>query len=109
MTPKDRIRRAEMAKQSLEFAAPAFDALTASYMDKIKLIASSSPGDADKITALAQAMRVVEVAREQIELIISDGKEAEAEQDYARRFVDMAASDRRLLGIAPSKWTGKNA
>lgn len=108
MTPQERIRRAELAKQALEFTAPAFDVLTESYIEKIKLIASASPWDADKITALAQAVRVVEVAREQIELLVSDGVEAHAEEDFARKYVEMAASDRRLLGIAPSRWTGRN-
>lgn len=100
MTPEQRTERARKAEQALEFTKPAFETLTASYLDKIKLISSSTPWEADKITALATALRTVEVAREQIELLIMDGKEAQAEIDYARRFVEMSATDKRLMNIA---------
>jgi len=100
MTPEQRKERARQAEQALEFVQPAFDTLTQSYLDKIKLIASSTPWEADKITALATALRTVEVAREQIELLITDGKEAQMEMDHARKFVEMSASDRRLIEMA---------
>ena len=99
MTPEQRAQRALQAKQALEFTAPAFDHLTDTYLARQREIACSTPWEYKKIIALSQAIRVTEVARAQLEAIISEGPEAQRDIDHARKIEQMSDPDRRLLNI----------
>lgn len=100
MTPAQRVERAQQAKQTLELVGPILDRLKSDYMASMAKTAAVVPLKVDTVQALAQAVRIVEVVREQIETLICEGEMAHAEIEYGRKIVEMTAMDRNLLNIA---------
>ncbi len=100
MTPEEAIGRAFRAQQAIdEFIAPAFDALHNEYTARMKQVASTAPWEANKITALANATRILEVVRGEIELAVKEGEMAQAAKRRAERVENLSPSKRRLLNI----------
>lgn len=99
LTEAQRVERARQAQHALEFMAPAFDELHAVYTDRLKAIASTAPWEAHKITALANATRILEEVRTQITGLVRDGVDAQAKIDRAKRVEDLSPARRRLLNI----------
>lgn len=100
MTEAERIDRAFRAKRAVEeFVAPAFDTLRSEYGQRLKDVASRTPWDAPKITALANATRIVEEVERQMLGIVMDGEAATHDRRRAERIEQLSPARRRLMGI----------
>jgi hypothetical protein len=99
LTPSQRVERSRQAKQALEFLEPAFAALQEAYGTRIEEISAKTPWDAQRITALANAKRIVSEVKAQIESIMHDGAEAQSGIDRARRIEELTPARRRLVEI----------
>lgn len=100
MTLEQTIDRAYRAERAIEeFIAPAFDALHGEYTERMKQIASSTPWEANKITALANATRILEAVRNEVVLAIKEGEKAQAAKRRAEHIERLSPSKRRLLNI----------
>ena len=62
-------------------------------------IAAKTPWEAGKITALANATRIVAEVRAQIVALVMDGEDAKHGLIRAQRIEDMTPAKRRLLKI----------
>lgn len=100
MNAAQKAERGRNARNALEFLEPAFEGLKADYMASMARVAAVVPLKVDTIQALAQAVRIVDVVKAQIEAIVVDGEKALKEIEHGRKVVEMTASDRRLLDIA---------
>lgn len=100
MTEAERIRRGQNAQRALdEFLDPAFRAVHEAYSARLKEIASTTPWEAGKITALANATRIIEETRAQIFALVADGKEAEGQTIRAEKIEKLSPARRRLFNI----------
>lgn len=94
------IEAGERARQALsEFLAPAFDRVVADYIVGLQKLAANEPWAADRITKLAQAVKVANEVRAQIESIVRNGDAAAAEADRARQIGKLSTERRKVLGI----------
>lgn len=100
MTLDEKIRRGHAAKRAIEeFLGPAFETAQAVYSARLEEIASTQPWEAGKITALANAKRVVDEVHRQIASLVHEGEHAANEKIRAERIEKLSASRRRLLNI----------
>jgi hypothetical protein len=99
LNDQERIHRARMAEQSIQFLDPAFDTLRAEYRERLTQISASAPWEANKISALANADRIVTEVRSQLVALIADGVDAKANQKRAERIEQLSPAKRRLLQI----------
>jgi hypothetical protein len=93
----ERARRAEMALN--EFLDPAFELVADIYAQRLEDIASATPWEANKITALANALRIAKEVRGQIQMLVTDGAVAKSKVDFAKRVENLSPAKRRLLNI----------
>lgn len=102
LTEAERVERAERAARALdEFLVPAFETARQAYTARMLEIASKAPWDAPKITALANAARIVDEVENQIVGAVYDGDHAKQGLIRADRIEQLTPAKRRLLGIAP--------
>jgi hypothetical protein len=99
LSDQERVNRARLAEQSLQFLEPAFDTLRAEYRERLTQISASTPWEANKISALANADRIVTEVRNQLVALIADGADAKANQKRAERIEQLTPAKRRLLQI----------
>lgn len=100
LTDAQRIERARQAKLALEtFLDPAFETVVAAYAARLEQLASTTPWEAGKITALANAQRIAKEVRSQIAALVLDGTDAKQNIDRAKRIEEMTPAKRRLLQI----------
>lgn len=100
MSDAERIERARQAKLALStFLDPAFEQLVEVYHNRIADICASTPWEANKISALANAIRIAQEVRSQIATIIADGDVANAGRARADRVEKLTPTRRRLLNI----------
>ena len=102
LTEPQRIYRAARAKRAMEeFIDPALAVLKEEYGARMIELASRTPWEAGKITALANALRIAEEVENQVKALIYDGEHAKAGKVRADRIEKLTPARRRLLGIAP--------
>jgi hypothetical protein len=98
-----RLERAEHARRAMEeFLAPAFEQARAAYGARMVEIAGSTPWEAGRITALANALRIVDEVEAQVTAQIADGAEARTKLIRADRIEQLTPARRRLLNIGIS-------
>ena len=98
----ERIRRGQNAQRALvEFLDPAFEAVHEAYSQRLKEIATKTPWEAGKITALANATRIVEEVRNQIAALVHDGSHASSNMIRVEKIEKLSPAKRRLLNIGP--------
>lgn len=95
----ERARQAEMALR--DFLDPAFEVLADVYAQRLEDIASSSPWEASKITALANALRIAKEVRAQIYTLVADGSVTKNKMEMAKKIEALSPAKRRLLNIGP--------
>jgi hypothetical protein len=98
----DHARRAELAWE--EFFAPMIAELKAAYTERLAEVANTELNPrkrSDKVTALANALKIVGTLESGMLETIRDGELAKQEQLRAEKIEQMAPSARRLLNIAP--------
>lgn len=102
LTDAQKVARAHNAKRALEeFLDPAFEAVVEAYADRLEQIASTTPWEAAKITALANAQRIAKEVRSQIVALVYDGESARKEMIRVERIEKLTPAKRRLLNIGP--------
>jgi hypothetical protein len=105
MTPEQRIARAHSAKRAWdEFVAPVVTQMRETYAARIVEIAAtelSRDKRTDKITALSNAVRILDQIEGGLSEAIHDGDVANVEKLRAEKIEGMTAPKRRLLGMAP--------
>jgi hypothetical protein len=105
MTPEQRIARAHNARRAWdEFVAPVLTKMRETYAARIVEIAAtelSRDKRTDKITALANAVRILDQIEGGMCDAIHDGDVANVEKLRADNIEGMTAPKRRLLGMAP--------
>jgi hypothetical protein len=100
LTDAKRIERARQASLALkDFLDPAFELVVASYLDRVEQLASTTPWEAGKITALSNAARIAKEVRGQIAQIVADGADARSNIDRAKRIEELTPARKRLLKI----------
>jgi hypothetical protein len=102
LTDAQRLERARQASLALEhFLDPAFEAVVQAYSERLEQIASATPWEAAKITALANATRIAKEVRSQIAMLVADGADAKQNIDYAKKVETLTPAQRRFFNIAP--------
>lgn len=102
LTDAQRVERARQAQMALEnFLNPAFDAVSAAYTDRIEQLASTTPWEAAKITALANANRIVKEVHAQIAALVYDGEHAKADMVRVEKIEKLTPARKRLINIGP--------
>lgn len=102
LTEQQRIERARQASLALEsFLDPAFAVLTEEYAARLKAVCAKEPWASEKISALANAGRIVDEVRNQIVGLVHDGVEARSKLTRAEKMEQLTPSRRRLLNIGP--------
>jgi hypothetical protein len=105
VTPAERAARAQRAQGALdEFLTPLFTDIRSTYSARLIEIASTELNRdkrTDKITALSNALRIVEQLEAGMVAIVKDGEVARSDLLHAAKIEDMTPSQRRLLGFAP--------
>jgi hypothetical protein len=105
VTEQERINRGYRATQAFgEFIEPMLDELRATYSARLIEVANTelSPSKrANKITALSNAMKILNTLEAGMAEMIRDGEMAKADRLKAEKIEKMTAPQRRLLGIAP--------
>lgn len=99
MNEAERVQRAHLAKQSLEFLEDAFGVVSAEYFARLQTLCASRPWATNEIAALANATRIVSEVRGQIEGLVADGVDAKAKLDRAAKIEAMSPAKKRLLSI----------
>jgi hypothetical protein len=98
-----RLARAEHARRAMEeFLGPAFEQARAAYGARMVEIAGSTPWEAGRITALANALRIVDEVEAQVTAQIADGADARTKLIRADRIEQLTPARRRLLNIGIS-------
>jgi hypothetical protein len=96
----ERVQRAHNAQRALdEFLDPAFELVADVYQQRLEDLASATPWEAGKITALANALRIAKEVRSQIHGIVKDGTVAGDNIKRAKRIEELTPARRRLLNI----------
>lgn len=102
LTEAQRIERGRRAKMALEeFLDPAFAAVTEAYTSRIEGLASTQPWEAQKITALANAIRIANQVKNQIMGIVHEGENTKAHKDRAEEIEKLSPARRRFLNMVP--------
>jgi hypothetical protein len=102
MTPQERMERGSRAQRAIEeFMQPAFDVVCSEYAARLKEVAAREPWAANKIAALANALRIVEEVQGQIVGIVYDGEHARQGKTRAEKIEQLSPAKRRFLNIAP--------
>jgi maltoporin len=100
LTDAQRLARAEHARRAMEeFLAPAFEQARAAYAARMVEIAATTPWESGKITALANAVRIVDEVEAQIGAQVADGADARGKMIRADRIEALTPAKRRLLNI----------
>lgn len=100
LTDSQRVERARQAAMALsDFLDPAFEVVVASYAERLEQLASTTPWEAGKITALANAVRIAKEVRNQIALLVADGSDARQIIARAKKIEEMTPARKRLLSI----------
>lgn len=102
LNDRERMERAHHAQRALdEFLEPAFAIVAAEYMARLNDLASTTPWEAAKITALANATRIAQEVRSQIVALVLDGQDAKRGMIRAEKIEELTPAKRRLLKIGP--------
>lgn len=105
MTEAERIARAQRAKAAWdEFCGPMIEGMVSEYSARMVEVANTELNPkkrADKITALANAIRIAENLKGGMREAIVDGEIAARDRLRADKVEQMSAAQRRLFGIAP--------
>lgn len=102
LSDSQRVERAARAARAIdEFFAPALTRAHDSFSTRLKEICAREPWAADKIAAVANAIRIVEELGKDLEAAIRDGDEAAQSILRAGKYEKLTPARRRLLGIAP--------
>jgi hypothetical protein len=105
VTEAERIARATRANAAWEeFVEPIIAGMEREYTARMVEVANSELSRdkrADKLTALANALKISANVKAAMQAIILDGEVAHKDKLRADRIEQMTAPQRRLLGIAP--------
>lgn len=100
LTESQRVERARQAQMALnDFLDPAFEAVVTAYAERLEVLASTTPWEAGKITALANAQRIAKEVRNQIALFVADGQDAKRGLIRAEKIEELTPARKRLLNI----------
>lgn len=105
MTPKQRLDTASRAQAAWEeFFAPMIGELRSAYSERMVEVATTELNHAkraDKITALSNAVKILDTLKGGMLEAIRDGELAKEDMLRAERIEQLSPSRRRLLNIAP--------
>ena len=105
MTEAERIARSHRASSAWdEFFGPMIGEMRSAYTDRMVELANSELARdkrSDKLTALANAMKILGNLESGMQAIIRDGDVAQREKLRADKVEQMTAPQRRLLNIVP--------
>lgn len=82
-----------------EHLRPAFEAVEGLYMARLQDVAVKEPWAADKLRALALALKISQAARAQIEAKVKGGDLADDQLKRLRKIEAMSPERRRVLGL----------
>ena len=100
LTDPQRVARAEHARRAMdEFLAPAFEQARQTYGARMVDIAATTPWESGKITALANALRIIAEVEAQVVGQIADGSDARKQMIRADKIEKLTPARRRLLNI----------
>jgi len=95
-----RVERAVRARSAIdEFFAPALARAHTAFSARLKEICAREPWAADRIAAVANAIRILEELGRDLESAIHDGDAAAAALLRAEKYEKLTPARRRLLGI----------
>lgn len=104
---RDRANRATRAQHAWdEFFAPMIDDLRAVYTERLVEVANAELGRdsrADKITALSNALRILDTLEGGMKATIRDGEVAASQMIRVEKIEGMTAPQRRLFGLVPTR------
>lgn len=105
MNEAERIATAFRAESAWkEFIEPMFDELRNAYSERLVEVANTEltrDARSDKITALSNAIKILNTLEGGMQEIIRDGELAKRDRLKAEKLEQMTKPQRRLLGIAP--------
>ena len=105
MTEAERIARAQRASSAYsEFIEPMLAELRQVYGERLIEVANTeldASKRADKITALSNALKIIETLDSGMAVAIQDGEMASRDKLRADKIESMTRPQRRLLGIGP--------
>lgn len=105
MTEGERLAKAQRAESAMqEFFEPMLDELRNAYSERLVEVATtelSRDKRGDKITALSNAIKIVNTLEAGMREIIRDREVVGREMVRAEKIEQMTAPQRRLLGMAP--------
>ncbi|TFI59102.1 hypothetical protein E2493_06135 [Sphingomonas parva] len=102
LSDAQRVERAARARRAIEeFLAPALGRAHETFSARLKDICAREPWAADRIAALANAIRILEELGKDLEAAIHDGDAAAQALLRAEKYERLTPARRRLLGIGP--------
>ena len=100
LTDQQRIARGHNAKRAIEeFLDPAFEVVMEEYHRRMVVICSTTPWADKKISALANATRIVNEVRNQVVSLVAEGEKALSDKKRAERVEALSPARRRLFNI----------
>ena len=100
LTDNQRIERATRAQQAIdEFFAPAMARAHDAFAARLKDICAREPWAAEKIAAVANAIRILEEIGRDLEAAVHEGEEAGQRRLRAEKYEKLTPARRRLLNI----------
>jgi len=100
MTPEEKRDEGQAARAAIDrFLGPAFDLVEAAYVERLAEIAGSEPWAADKLRAVATALRVTREVRAHVDGVAAGGRAAQVTLDHHRKIEAMSPERRRILGL----------
>ena len=100
LSESQRVERAARATRAIEeFFAPALARAHESFSVRLKDICAREPWAADRIAAVANAIRILEELGKDLEAAIHDGDAAARSLLRAEKYERLTPARRRLLGI----------
>ena len=100
LSPAQRIDAARRAAEALEeFFDPAFEFVIGQYRNRMERIIDENPADREAYMILMAGIRAARAARDEIKLLVKDGKQAHDEMIKIEKIASMSGARRKALGI----------
>ena len=102
LSEAQRVERAARASKAIdEFFTPALMRAHAAFARRLSEICAREPWAAEKIAAVANAIRILEELGKDLEAALHDGEAAAQSLLRAEKYEKLTPARRRLLGIGP--------
>ncbi len=102
LSDAQRVERATRAEKAIEeFFEPAMTRMQGLFSGRLQDLCVSEPWEKEKIVAAAHVVRIVDIIRGDLLVLVRDGEAAATDLIKAEKYEQMTPAQRRLLAIGP--------